>query len=64
VKRGTVLGALTNFALILITLVIVELALEFGFRISEWNLQDARLVFNGSLAAALAVMFLLIERWR
>jgi hypothetical protein len=64
VKRGSLDGAVIDFAIFLIVLSVMDLVFKFGFEISEWNLHDARLAFNGSIAGVLTVIFFIRARFK
>ena len=49
----------TDFCIFLVALSFVDLLFRHGLNFSAWNLASARLAYNASIAAVIAIVFYL-----
>ena len=58
-KQSKLFGIITDFCLFLVLLSVVDLLFRHGLNFSAWNLASARLAYNASIAAVIAIVFYL-----
>ncbi|ANY19908.1 hypothetical protein A6F68_01392 [Tsuneonella dongtanensis] len=62
-KQGTVAGALADFALMMIIFTIINLLFQHGLNFASWDIQETQITYNTTLAAVLAVGWLVRRRF-
>ena len=62
-KQGTIAGLLADFASMLVAIFVLDLLFRFGLQFRHWDLEQTRINYNVSLAAALAVVWFLRKRF-
>jgi hypothetical protein len=63
VKQGSVAGLLADFALMLVAIFVLDLLFRFGLQFRSWDLEQTRINYNTSLAAALALVWFVRKRF-
>lgn len=58
-KQSKLFRILSDFCLFLVVLSLADLLFRHGLNFNAWNLASARLAYNASIAAVIAIVFYL-----